>query len=441
MIFTISTLAGTTGTAAYTDGGPPAGSPLTVSGGPGNQTDPHVSGSVVAYTDDSTGSTRIGIRDLASDTTALVPAGTNVSDSLPAISGSRIAFVRSDDTGSNIYVHDLATSTTLVVDGVAEGSRTNPSIGGSIVAYEDLGEVWAFDLTTGIRWLVGTGGGPSVSEDGSVILWVTGGKIQETRRTASGWSTREVAPGMVGRYASDGTITAYIRDGDVIWQPVGGGMELAAGLTGGSRPMTAWQVEIDDGAIVIGLDESSHTDLALYDVGLDRLWRLTDTPDTSETLSDVAVRANGSTLVTWVLNGSDGTDIVGWLTPADGDRDGAPDGSDNCVLVSNPGQADSDHDGIGDACDPLSGQPEDALADLDAAVRALNLHNGIENSLLVKVQGAQAALERGDVVAACGKLDAFVAEVTAQRGAKVPASSADALIETAREIKVQLGCG
>ena len=36
----------------------------------------------------------------------------------------------------------------------------------------------------------------------------------------------------------------------------------------------------------------------------------------------------------------------------DDDNDGVPDATDNCPLISNPGQQDSDGDNIGDACDP-----------------------------------------------------------------------------------------
>ena len=38
-------------------------------------------------------------------------------------------------------------------------------------------------------------------------------------------------------------------------------------------------------------------------------------------------------------------------TQNDGDGDGAPDATDNCIDVANPDQADSDNDGLGDACD------------------------------------------------------------------------------------------
>jgi Thrombospondin type 3 repeat len=39
----------------------------------------------------------------------------------------------------------------------------------------------------------------------------------------------------------------------------------------------------------------------------------------------------------------------------DSDKDGAPDGEDNCVEISNPKQTDSDGDGSGDVCDVIIG--------------------------------------------------------------------------------------
>ena len=52
------------------------------------------------------------------------------------------------------------------------------------------------------------------------------------------------------------------------------------------------------------------------------------------------------------------------LGEADGDADGAPDSTDNCLLVGNPSQLDSDGDGFGNACDADFDQ-DGATASLD----------------------------------------------------------------------------
>jgi parallel beta-helix repeat protein len=56
-------------------------------------------------------------------------------------------------------------------------------------------------------------------------------------------------------------------------------------------------------------------------------------------------------------------DALGDACDPDADNDGIPNASDNCPLVSNPGQKDSDKDGTGDACNQAIDKDRDGWAD------------------------------------------------------------------------------
>jgi hypothetical protein len=81
--------------------------------------------------------------------------------------------------------------------------------------------------------------------------------------------------------------------------------------------------------------------------------------------------------------------------------------------------------------------PAELIVALIEQVEGLNLHHGIENSLVAKLNAAFQAL--ADVstqnnVAAINALNDFINAVNAQRGKKIPAAAADALIAAALEI-------
>lgn len=85
-----------------------------------------------------------------------------------------------------------------------------------------------------------------------------------------------------------------------------------------------------------------------------------------------------------------------------------------------------------------SEDPAAALAELIADVDVLGLMRGIENSLVKKLEGAIKNLEKGNVAGASGKLRAFINQVRAQRGKKIDAADADALIAAAKAILAAL---
>jgi microsomal dipeptidase-like Zn-dependent dipeptidase len=81
------------------------------------------------------------------------------------------------------------------------------------------------------------------------------------------------------------------------------------------------------------------------------------------------------------------------------------------------------------------------INDLISLLRSYQLESGIENSLLVKLQPALAALQAGDIATACIRLTAFINEVKAQSGKKfITAAQANQMVAAAQQIKDVLGC-
>ena len=76
---------------------------------------------------------------------------------------------------------------------------------------------------------------------------------------------------------------------------------------------------------------------------------------------------------------------------------------------------------------------------LIALVQDLSLHSGPANSLVVKLQGAASALDRGNLEAACGSLGAFLNEANAQKGKKLTPAQANTMMAEATRIHAVLG--
>ena len=115
-----------------------------VSGGPGSQTDPHVSGSLVTWTDTAGTRSRIGYADLAAGTSGFVPnAGHR--DSLSDVAGNLIVFRRAYTdrrrrTGRSLFFDVAATGLGVRELAPEPGARRAfPAIGGTTVAFLQFG--------------------------------------------------------------------------------------------------------------------------------------------------------------------------------------------------------------------------------------------------------------------------------------------------------------
>jgi hypothetical protein len=78
--------------------------------------------------------------------------------------------------------------------------------------------------------------------------------------------------------------------------------------------------------------------------------------------------------------------------------------------------------------------------DLSTEISTAGLAPDIRNALLAKLTAARKAIADGKTKAACGALADFINQVTAQRGKAIPTATADAWIQTARQLQTAIGC-
>ncbi|AKQ65542.1 Cell surface protein [Myxococcus hansupus] len=296
-----------------------------VAGGPGDQTDPHVSGPWVAYTNESRGTSEIRYHDLRTSTDAAIP-NEGAFDFVSDISGSTIVFTRVS-TSSAIYVFDVGSDTVArELAPEAGSSRRSAVIGGRTVAWQDFGytgvtsqpEIAAFDLDHGTLTRLTDDTfhdrTPAVSPDGATVVWAKCDEqglrcdIWQARRGANGFTSQALTGsegeeshpdtnGEVAVYASTRTLDG-VTDRDIYWKPLNGGTEQRLALPG----MDA-NPSISGSLIAFERRDPAKNDfdIVLYDMNTETLYAITNTPE-NESLTDLSVDADGTVRVVWTVS-------------------------------------------------------------------------------------------------------------------------------------------
>lgn len=368
-----------TGAQAQTVVPPPSGTYTMVNGGPGDQADPHVSGSLVAYTSDDSAGVAIRVHDLANSTDVAVPQE-GVFDHLADIDGRRVVFSRvSSQPGaqeSEIWIHDLNSGDSFELDPQADSDRRGAAIGGNTVAWQELRlgqnlpaiEIAVHDLVQGTTTVLTSDGAteapPEVAPSGDAVVWnkcQTGAfqcDVYTATRAGSTWTVHQLTTAATEESGGDtnGQVAVYAstRDGqtDIFWQPVATGVENRLSLPGHERNPTI------SGTLVAfeHLEPGGNAyEVKLLDLVSNRVYPLTQTPE-SEFLSDISQSADGLVRVAWTVAGDD-FNVRAFSFRLDADADGVPDVDDNCPNTANSTQADVDGDGVGDACDAIDNRP------------------------------------------------------------------------------------
>jgi len=300
------------------NGGTAGGTAVTVNASAGDQTDPHISGDLVTYTDVNSGKVRY--HDLQSGADLAVP-GSDV-DTIADVSGSRIAFIRLSSNGDrSVGVYDVASGTLASFDhGVLAYEPFGTAIGGSTIAFEDLntghGDIMVADVDAPTAPFVNLSDStvvdeqPEVAPQGDLVVWEACDTpmhcgIYKASRTGGSWGPPlpVTATSATTELNADTDGTTIVYDSspsptglDIVLQPVAGGPPTRLELPGAQR-----NPSISQGVVAFESFDGTQTDVFLYVIATNTLYRITDTPG-NEVLNDVAVLPNGDVHVSWAAD-------------------------------------------------------------------------------------------------------------------------------------------
>ena len=294
----------------------------------GGQTDPHVSGDWVSYTDNSVFGIRFQNLDLGASSDRLIPHSDGFYDSLSDISGNTIVFMRASDAGSQgIYMVQIDPSgnpgPAVEVSPSAGALRRRSVVGGDTIAFEDRGydpsssappeialssvvdpAAPAFRLTNDAaadQW-------PAVSPDGNAVVWVkctsaTTCDVWRAERTFGIWGPPEQVTGDAGNESlpdTNGPVTVYGStaggDDNIRFSVKDSGLyvESVLDLPGVQRnPNIAGNLIAFESSVMAG----PQFDIFLFDLTTNHLYQLTNTP-VSEALTDITISGD-VVRVTW----------------------------------------------------------------------------------------------------------------------------------------------
>jgi hypothetical protein len=305
--------------AASTSTGTLNGTFVTVNNGPGEQTDPHVSGSLVSYTDNSTGGYEVRYHNLDKADDAVIPTNGG-QDLLSGISDTTVVYMHSTANGQSIYRYDIGSGNAPVELDPQPGTiRESPAIGNRTAAWVDYTadpahpQIVAYNLDTGVATTLTSDTTmqnlePAVSPDDSVIVWAkcsgsfSGCNVWEAVFSGGKWSANQLTSDNASELPhTNGQVVIYdsTRNGeqDIYWQPVGGGTEQQLSFAGPDRnPHISGNLiafdHFDTTASIPNWDDY------VYSLANQTLYRVTNTL-TDETLSDISVTSDGTARVIW----------------------------------------------------------------------------------------------------------------------------------------------
>ncbi len=316
------------------NGGMAPGTTIVINNGLGDQTDPHVSGSIAAYNDLNPGSGVVRYFNFTSGVDLPIPnSSPGNGDTLPNISGNRISFSRQMVDRNALMVFDLSLGTVTEIAPQVGSKRFTSSIGGNTVAVVDQalggGGIVVADISAPLAspiLLSGTptsdnNSNPSVAPAGNAVVWdrcdltFTICSVQKSIFSGGAWGAAQVvSSGRELNGRTDGNVVVYKSERKfstevaLYWQPLVGGAETKLEIVG-----FAPDARISQGVIAFShrATSPSPTDIFIYVIATNTIYQVTNTPLVDEFLTDVTVLPGGEVRVVWAANAdSNGRDSV-----------------------------------------------------------------------------------------------------------------------------------
>jgi hypothetical protein len=291
------------------------GAPVVINSSVGNQTDPHVSGDITAYTDESSGFAAIRYYDFFTTAAGVIVTPPRSSDQLSDVNGTHIAFDRQTGLARAAMVYDLNTAATVQI-GPADSGAFATALGGDTLAFVSHDDIVVGHISNPGGLLANLSNsaafdsGPAVSPGGNAVVWQAcdAGACSILKSTFNGtsWSSATVvanAPGYNTSPDTDGTSIAYdsnragsIDGSDIYLQPLTGGADMQLSLPGAQRNPSIASGIVAFESTAVG---ASSADLFIYEISTNLLFQVTNTPSSDEQLNDVTVLSDGSIRVVW----------------------------------------------------------------------------------------------------------------------------------------------
>ena len=320
------------------------GTTITINNGPGNQTNPHISGDWVVYTDDASGINTIDYHNLATGADGVIPTGSNALDVLSAISGTTVVYTHVTATTEAIDMFDLSQLNAPPVDlaPLANSHRQSPAIGNRTVAWEDsssnpqYSQIVVYNLDTQqvipLTNDAVQNTNPAVSPDGSTVVWqkctttsTTGCSIwQATLDPGTGqWTSKQMNTDALEEElpTTNGQVVVYdagtagsSNQNHLYVQPLGGGSAQPIAFSGNGR-----NAHISGNLISFenfDTTGSPNWNVWVYNLTTQRSTQITTTLH-DETLSDISVTSSGKVTVIWNTFENSNFNVYGFTYQAD----------------------------------------------------------------------------------------------------------------------------